>query len=395
MAFPNDLSDVVVFKIHPAIGVARVAMSDEHFVFGTDPDAYKSGNLWKRQAVQFRIFAYGDNHTGLGELTPAVMNDLYISAVWSARVANRKIARLSGTPIGGMDQVIFAEASSDGANGGLLVGSLPDFEEGEEIPLGQITATGLFIPPRGGVFRKTPGEPVPDFPDESNTIADTTCDGLISVRLTKDGQELPTLSACILVTPQDFSPDVDPTPNLVDFLKSELQISPGTSPGNIHNQTARAIDEAALKSGTDDFDPGFEIAFGWRSEIIDVKSVFYKPSDDPRIDPREMRVRYRSAPGEPGAVLGQLTSGLCSPWQSDFTACVGYWKQHLPEEAYLDEDSSIPIQTFRREYANHSPLAPSLRVGDDFANHVDKIGVVRLINSKQTETERNPGDDIV
>ena len=84
MAFPSDLTDVVVFKIHPAIGIARLSRNDDYFVFGKDPGTYKSNGLMKRQAVQFRIFAYGDNHVGLGELTPKVMAALGISAVWSA-----------------------------------------------------------------------------------------------------------------------------------------------------------------------------------------------------------------------------------------------------------------------------------------------------------------------
>jgi hypothetical protein len=396
MAFPNDLSDVVVFKIHPAIGTARVSLNDEYYVFGREPDSYKSNGLIKRQAVQFRVFAYGDNHLGLGELTLDVMDSLDITAVWSARVANRKIARLEGTPLDGTDFVISAAASSDDANGGTLVGSLPEFDEGAEIPLGQITATGLFIPPKAGVFRKTAGEPVPPYPALSRTVADTTCDGSVSVRLVKDGQELPVLPACIFVAPQDFSPDVNPPLNLGDFLRDELQISPSAPPGNLHNQTARALDEAALKPATQDFDPGFEVCFAdSRSEVIDVKSVFYNSSQDPRIDPREMRVRYKSAAGDQGAVLGQLTSGLCSPWQGDFTACVGYWSEHLPTQAYLDEASSTPVQVFRKEYANQSSSAPVLKTGNDFTRHVDEIGVVRLIDSKRVETERNPGDDIV
>src|SRR5262245_31932637 len=159
MAFPDDLSDVIVFKIHPAIGIARVSNNDDYYVFGQDPGSYKSNGLMKRQAVQFRVFAYGENHVGLGELTPKAMTALNITAVWSAKVANRKIALLKGVPLSGTDSVIRAEASSDDANKGQLVGSLPDFAEGAEIPMGQITDTGLFIPPTGQVFRKTLGTP--------------------------------------------------------------------------------------------------------------------------------------------------------------------------------------------------------------------------------------------
>lgn len=402
MTYPNDLSDVVIFKIHPAIGVARVSDNDDHYVFGQGPDEYKSNGLIKRQAVQFRVFAYGENHTGLGELTPEMMTSLGISAVWSAKVANRKIARLEGTPLSGTNFVISAEASSNDANNGRLEGSLPGFAEGARIPLGQVTSTGLFVPPKGSVFRKTTGLNVPPFPALSRTVADTTCDGSITVKLTRGGQQLSVLPACILVAPQDFSPDVDPDerpqnpqPTLLDFLKRELQISPTAPPGNLHNQAARALDEAALKPCTQQFDPGFDVCLqDGRSEVVDVRSIFYQASQDPKIDPREMRVRYQSSPADQGAVPGQLTSGLCSPWQGDFTACVGYWSENLPPQAFLSENSSTIVQVFRKEYADHSSGAEQLETGNDFERHVDKVGVVRMRNGKQVETERAPGDDI-
>lgn len=402
MAFPNDLSDVVVFKVHPAIGIARISMNDDYYVFGRDPEQYRSRGLLKRQAVQFRVFAYGEGLVGLGELTCELMGDLGVEAVWSARVANRKIARLRGTPLGGTDFVISASASSDDDNGGRLVGSLPAFEEGAEIPLGQITPEGLFIPPKGGVFRQTAGEEVPPFPALSETVADTTCDGSVSVRLTKDGQELPTLPACIVVAPPDFSPDTDPvdfdgTPStLLHYLRGTLITDAATPVGNLHQRAAREIDEAALRPCTQAFDPGFEVCFeDVRSEVEDTTAVFYRPEQDPAaIDPGELRVRYKSGPGDQGAVPGQLTSGLCSPWQGDFTACVGYWTEHLPTEAFLTEDSSTIVRVFRKEYADHAPDAPELTSAQDFVDHVDKVGVLRLREGKRVETERGRGDDI-
>jgi hypothetical protein len=395
MAFPQDLSNVVVFKLHPAIGIARVSDSEDFYVFGTPPTSYKSNGLMKRQAVQFRIFAYGDNHEGLGELTPKVMAALNITATWSAKVANRKIAKWRNVPLGGTDFVIAAEAASDDANGGRLVGTLPGFDEGAAIPLGQITATGLFIPAPGRVFRKTAGEEIEPYPATSKTVADTTCDGSISVRLRQGTTSWPVLPACIVVAPQDFSPDKNEATTLWDFLKSALQIPTSSPIGNLHNQTARAIDQAALEPGTHKFDPGIEVCIAdQRSEVVDLKSVFYRTSQDPTVDPREMRVRYKSTPTDVGAVPGQLTSGLCSPWQGDFTACVGYWTEHLPIDVFLDEDSSIAVKLFRRRYADHDSDAATLETGDDFDRHVDKVGVTRIRGGKPIETEREPGDDI-
>jgi L-lysine epsilon oxidase C-terminal domain/L-Lysine epsilon oxidase N-terminal len=386
MAFPSDLSDVVVFKVHPAIGVARLSANDDYFIFGSDPGSYKSNNLMKRQAVQFRVFAYGDNHVGLGELSADVMDALNITAVWSAKVANRKIANQLQEPLAGAPSAVSAEASSD-AKGGRLTGSLPGFDEGAAIPMGQITADGVFIPPKTGVFRKTAGEDVPGFPG-SATVVDNTCDGMVTVNLVKDGKALDVLPACIVVCAHDFSPDVDPDVSLLGALKDALQISPNAAPGNLHNQAARNLDEAALTPGTGLFDPGIEMSLNTgTTEVHDIKGVFYQNSQDPRVDPREMRVRYKSAPTDQGAVPGQLTSGLCSPWQSDYTACVGFWTDHLPPDVFRDVSSSDTVRLFRKQRADTSPLAATLRSGNDFLQ-VDQVGVARLRSGKLVETER-------
>jgi hypothetical protein len=393
MAFPNDLSDVVVFKMHPAIGIARLSRNDNHYAFGKDPGNYKSDGLMKRQAVQFRIYAYGDNHVGLGELTPQVITALSITAVWSAKVGNRKIAWRRGTPLSGSAFVISAEASSDDPNAGQLIGFLPGFDEGAAIPLGQITATGLFIPPKARAFRSRAGDTLPHYPG-NDQVADNSCDGVITVRLTKAGQSLDVIPACIAVVPQDFSPDTSEATSLVDYFKRELQISRSAAIGNLHNEAARTLDELALKSTTERFHPGVEMSF---TEVPSVKSICYLNSQDPRIDPRESRVRYKTSLGDtgPGAVPGQLTSGLCSPWQSDYAACIGYWAEHLPVQAYLDEETSTIVNLFRKTYADTSSSAVTLENDPDgIDRHIDKAGVVRLKSAKKVETEREPGDDM-
>lgn len=401
MGFPNDFSDVVVLKIHPAIGIARISKNDDYFVFGTDPGTYKSNGLMKRQAVQFRIFAYGQNGIGLGELTPAFLSSLNIRAVWSAHVANRKCAYTAREPdhnLPDAEQRAFsAKASSDDPQQGKLFGQLPGFAEGGSIPLGQITSTGLFIPPKAGVFREIPGEAVPNYPNFTPGIADSTSDGIIRVTLDGPAQQLPILPAWIVVAPGDYSPDVNPEPvaseSLLVSLKALLGSNAGGT-GNAHNQTARAIDEMAILPATGDWNPGFEISFGFRSEVTDVRSLFYNSQTDPLILAGEMRIRPKASASDTGAIPGQLTSGLCSPWQTDFTACTGYWAENLPTTAFLDEADQTPVRIYRKEYSNFSPSAPRLRDGDDFELNQDKIGVVRMVNGKAIETERNPGDDI-
>lgn len=400
MAFPADLSDVKVLKIHPAIGIARVSRNSDYFVFGQPPAEYKSNGLMKRQAVQFRVFAYGENHQGLGELTPALMSTLGVAAVWSASVANRKIAYVEGKPLSDTSSTILASASSDDPSGGYLVGNLAGFQEGAAIPMGQITTDGLFIPPLARVFRRSlPGIPIPQYPQHTKLIADNTSDGSVAIALSGPAAGIPVLPACIVVAPGDYAPDSypaeTPSESLVHRLRQELGI-PMTPAGNPHNLAAERIDVEALRPATGDFAPGFEVSFGGRGEVRQVAPLFLSAAANPLVDPREMRVAYNAAPAANGAVRGQLTSGLCSPWQTDFTACVSYWTENLPEMAYLDEDQNQLVSVYRREYADYDPIEADgrLYLGDDFDQHQDKVGVVRIINGKEVETERDAGDDI-
>ena len=98
MAFPDDLANVVAFKIHPAIGVARLANNDDYYEFFDYEEKRKAGQAqsltymtkrngkhWiMRQAVQFKIFAYQSDGSELGELTEKIANQLGLSATWTA-----------------------------------------------------------------------------------------------------------------------------------------------------------------------------------------------------------------------------------------------------------------------------------------------------------------------
>jgi hypothetical protein len=224
---------------------------------------------------------------------------------------------------------------------------------------------------------------------------------VVSVTLTKDGKTFDVLPACIVVCAHDFSPDVDPDPgknsNLLDFFKDKLQ--PAATKGNLHNQAAQALDEAALRPGTANYVPGIEVSLGLETEILDVKSILYQSSQDPRVDPREIRVRYKSAPTDPGAVPGQLTSGLCSPWQSDYAACINFWTDHLPADVFVNESLPDTIKLFRDKSADTSPGAATLAGDAPGIVQIDKIGLARLRkgSGRLVETERlpSPAGDII
>lgn len=91
-----NLSEVASVSIYPAIGVARVGNSPEHFLgptipgqIATDPDDFRDaeGRI-KRQAAKFFIYAHDKDGNIIGEL-----NDSHgVSIDWRVDVANKKAA---------------------------------------------------------------------------------------------------------------------------------------------------------------------------------------------------------------------------------------------------------------------------------------------------------------
>ncbi|HYV51622.1 MAG TPA: LodA/GoxA family CTQ-dependent oxidase, partial [Dongiaceae bacterium] len=93
-----------LYKIHPAIGIARVGDADSFFIGpetpglrptgekpGTAVPPYKDGGKIKPQAARFRIYEYVDkgdgNYTNNGEIS---MADPKVVIQWKVHVANRK-----------------------------------------------------------------------------------------------------------------------------------------------------------------------------------------------------------------------------------------------------------------------------------------------------------------
>ena len=220
MAFPDDLADVAAFKIHPAIGCARLANNDDYYEFFDYEEKRKAGQAqslkymtlrngkhWiMRQAVRFRIFAYHSDGSEIGELTeddhgPARTAARRGPRVWP--IENSMSGREEQTP------VVEAQASATAGETKRLEGDNP-WRQGK-VWLGEITGNGLFIPPKGGVYRKTENNAIPPYGSHrsDNGVLDTTSDGSISVSLAGAGN-IPIVPACVIVAPQDHSPDVNP-----------------------------------------------------------------------------------------------------------------------------------------------------------------------------------------
>ncbi|MBZ9959318.1 LodA/GoxA family CTQ-dependent oxidase [Mesorhizobium sp. BR1-1-14] len=380
-------SGTAALKIHPAIGFARLSTNSDNYTFGEPhpQPSYKSDGLIKRQAVQYRIFAYNGNNQGIQELTPAWLAANGLHAVWHARVANRKTAK------GWNDDsyTIAAVAQSD-QNGGRLVGRCGDFAEGQSIELGEITGSGRFIPPQAAIYRKTAGMPIPPSGMRDKNFCDNTCDGIISVQLVdvSTGMPLsvPIYDAWTIVAPPDFAPEWDDVGggNLENYL-TELLSLPNQPAAFPVNRQAREIDRIVLQRGTSNFGPGIEIAPAPPEEIFYTGTVLG--------DPDEVRVRPGASIGSPGTLPGELTIGLCSPWQFDFRACTcGWWPNHRPDVAFREDATGPEVDWLRRRATDVGEIpmgGDELTTNADFVNHVDKLGIVRREGHDRVEKERD------
>ncbi|MGO7860192.1 LodA/GoxA family CTQ-dependent oxidase [Rhizobium ruizarguesonis] len=399
MAFPNDLSDVSAFKIHPAIGCARLANNDDYYEF-FDYHAVREagraqtlkymsvhdGKHWmKRQAVQFRIFAYGPDGGELGELTREAMAGLGITPTWTASVANRKLYVWSR----GATPAVLAQASATGGETKILEGDNP-WRAGK-VWLGHIRGDGLFIPPKGGVYRQTEDRVIPGYNGHAsdNGVMDTTSDGSISVVLAGAGN-LPVIPAAIIVAPQDHSPDVNPEHieggTNRDFVKETRQLL-GIAVGAALVGNGYDMDIAMMKTMNAEYNPGMEIGLRPSLALPDPEAVFF-PRGTQHIHENEIRPSYEAG----RAQHGQLTAGLCSTWQTDLNACLNYWTSTYPYEVGFDTDPQTRVLA-RKEYAVDGEQMQDPEWLNSF---IDMMEVARNTDDDQDSlrgTERDANDD--
>ena len=353
------------FKIHPAIGITRIANNDDFFEF-YDANAssfspaqdYMSGGgagdpepgkqRLKRQAVKFTVYAYGEENELLGPIEE-VLPDAKV--IWTAKVANRKLYNYSQKRGGVTINEITAEGTAMPGEHVDLNGTNP-FDSTKTVNLGSISGDGLYVPPKGGVVRKTPDSKIDPYPANQTgnlECSDTSCDGSISAKIMMGGSEMdqPVIPAWVLATPgqhaltltpvaaqamQDNFGSFDPFNNNQnrDWIKSTKNLL--NILGEIYDPTGRDLPMMATMNA--DYNPGMEINIGDLGRIengVVPKNLFY-PRGGEFINENEIRVEEKN--GDNGALPGQLTSGLCSTWQGDMVACLNYWTAENPNQAY-------------------------------------------------------------
>ncbi|GAA3395981.1 LodA/GoxA family CTQ-dependent oxidase [Cryptosporangium minutisporangium] len=224
-----------VYKIHPAIGVARVGNSPDEFFLGPErvgarpepPGGYKDDQCRiKRQAARFRIFAHHDDGT-VAEVT-----DAQATIRWTVHLANSKAAHPDrGNTESAADLTIDpGPRTVTGPNQRHL------FDTGTirfagapvtTVPLGELRSTPenrLLVLGGSGHSASPAGTALSGHFWANDDWYDDVADGPVTASITvrADGSTPPVVGAWVLVAPPKFAPDLDSLVTLYDRITGAL-----------------------------------------------------------------------------------------------------------------------------------------------------------------------------
>ena len=256
----------IVYKIHPAIGVARLGNADPSTFFvgpespgfdsqydgtGAPPYPRKVNGLIKPQGARFRIWQY--QYDANGNLQPIQEVNLQTAGVtnitWNAHLANKKSSFYQFGGLTGENQASLGPRNATVANRSTLETDFgPRFISGSNAAPTSFQVSGT---PGETYPKKADGTPVinylgqlrtdfygrlivlggkgvsnystatapalPSYANNDNWFDDIS-DGPISATITVSGVTYPVTSAWVLVAPPDFAPRVYNMVTLYDLL---------------------------------------------------------------------------------------------------------------------------------------------------------------------------------
>ncbi|MBS1912917.1 MAG: LodA/GoxA family CTQ-dependent oxidase [Bacteroidetes bacterium] len=218
---------ITSIKIHPAIGFARLGNSPDSFFVGPQrpwerpnpPGGFKDSNCRvKRQAAEFRIFAYH----GDGTVTEVTRAEADIT--WTVHVANKKaVTRNTGSAsdltidpgvrtLAGPNQISKLDTGTIKFSGTSPV----------TVPLGELRTDNLsrlLVLGGAGKSASPTGAPITSFLDNAFWY-DDVCDGSVNahIKLRATGDVFDAVGAWVIVTPPKFSPQTDNVITLYDRI---------------------------------------------------------------------------------------------------------------------------------------------------------------------------------
>ena len=222
----------VRFEIHPAIGIARVGTSNQHFVFAGPASANlprRDASGLIRQAAEFRI--YRCDRDDSGRLTQAEeMTTANASIQWSVHVANRKAVarrfngggrRNNSTGNDNADRALIIDAGAQTVANPGDSKSLDGKFQNVPVNLGRlgVANNGRLIFVGGDGRAHSPSNaPIVDFADNDGWF-DTVCDGVIRATITPTGgQPSDVLPSWVIVGPPDYAPGIGNIITMFDVL---------------------------------------------------------------------------------------------------------------------------------------------------------------------------------
>jgi hypothetical protein len=235
-----------VYRIHPAIGIARLGNHPTAFFIGpestgspgleagadggeTPVTAYKDAGRVKRQAARFRVFEYEEAEDGTLHLRGEVSQDARID--WTVDLVNRKaaLARTAG-PARPRNVAVADRGSLVIRNPQPVTVSGPDQPAavlrgrflGTEVYLGELRTDSrgrlVVLGGRGTSGSVPPGAPLTNFANNDRWYDDVS-DGPVTARVTLPGQAPVAVQASswVVVAPPDFAPGIDSIVSLHDI----------------------------------------------------------------------------------------------------------------------------------------------------------------------------------
>ena len=236
----------VTYRIHPAIGIARIGDSPDDFFVGpeapgvvpapkkpgdasTHPATYKdSHHRIKRQGARFRIYEYTEDAArGVTKVREITATDAEIE--WEVHLANRKAAsptlqgggrRNAGKPEA--DLIIDPGAHRISGANHAMKKVRGTFMKTFEVQLGDLLtdAAGRLIVLGGhGKSQSLPGSKLDDFADNDGWC-DDAADGPVRATLRLKGSAAPVTAdpAWVIVAPPDFAPALGNVVSLYDAV---------------------------------------------------------------------------------------------------------------------------------------------------------------------------------
>lgn len=237
------------YRIHPAIGIARVGDSPDGYFIGpefpgheldmTDPEfsrppngLYKDDGKIKRQGARFRIYQYEEvdgKEVAVREITHRIAD-----IEWKVKLVNRKAAgskifreRGNRNPLTNPTRLIID--SGHKTIQGILAGKIRlegAFQGGSDrphpVPLGDLITDGqgrLIV--LGGFGKSFSPEEDNPLTDTFNNVGwcDDTSDGSVNATIRLDGgKELEVEPAWVIVGPPDFAPPIGNVVSLYDIV---------------------------------------------------------------------------------------------------------------------------------------------------------------------------------